>query len=762
MAITIYKEGYIPGVYPRKALKGYLQFQQMQAGTISADRTRGARRFSDAIADEWLEKGIWNGQTHHAYMKRLEEFFDFDTLENQTDEQILYAVDQLRKDFLTYSTYDQVLDWRLKRLTASLDLNPEVLSNNHAYFDRGIKYAKKTNLFNSEAWAVIENEINSHQRMVVFTDNHRDLNTFLWLLFFESEVKEVIVFCKSNPLIHEPAAGDFKLKRTFQWDVNLHIELCTAKNAGYDLRDKSLAEKLRPYINEQIPIVVIGEDAVLTFEGADFQYTAFLPLKGDKACKYAGVLPTFSEKTVRTMIKKLNPVWPYPFKRYFSGVEHSTYNLISNVEYDKDRYMNMYSLTYDKSEFSNFTIQGNPWGKILQERKNNLHQLIDKHYGARVKCNSKREQQSDGRTIRMDVLHFLNPKTRVKPFLAQDKGKELFDIREFAKKTPSEIPLFFINFLYFATGKLVDMHDSKRHEAEKIKQTNFFIDGIYNEKKDKSTLPLYNKGYVAESKEGFLTFGNQALSEGWIRINNFECTWGAEAVNSHEDRDLIVYTPHLSKRDAERFHGDFHQFEKSVGEGRINLLVVNDTLVCARKGSLRLSPFGVIFSFKPDGEEKLMKQIGMTPQEDGYYEIPEPLSLAISLPENDAYVWKYNGANMLFKDGKDLMADEQMAKENFAREGWYDPLSMQTQETQVQQWVRGPRSVIGVDEQNNPFMAVFSGRTKESAGARFDEMNALLKANIPGIKDAVNLDGGASACLGMIVKGEFFELSLPC
>jgi exopolysaccharide biosynthesis protein len=87
---------------------------------------------------------------------------------------------------------------------------------------------------------------------------------------------------------------------------------------------------------------------------------------------------------------------------------------------------------------------------------------------------------------------------------------------------------------------------------------------------------------------------------------------------------------------------------------------------------------------------------------------------------------------------------------------------MQTQETQVQNWVRGPRSVIGVDQENNPFIAVFSGRTIESAGARFDEMNTILKATIPGIKDAINMDGGASACLGMIYKGEFFELSLPC
>ena len=157
-----------------------------------------------------------------------------------------------------------------------------------------------------------------------------------------------------------------------------------------------------------------------------------------------------------------------------------------------------------------------------------------------------------------------------------------------------------------------------------------------------------------------------------------------------------------------------------------------------------------------------MKEIGLKKAESGYYELPKTVSLSITLPENEKYRWKYNGANLLFKNGIDLMTNETVARNEFLQEGWHDPLSMQTQETQVQQWVRGPRAVIGVDKEDNPFMGVVSGRTKESVGARFDELTAILKDNIPTIKDAINLDGGASSCLGMIYKQEFFELSLPC
>jgi len=429
----------------------------------------------------------------------------------------------------------------------------------------------------------------------------------------------------------------------------------------------------------------------------------------------------------------------------------------------------MYSPTYDSLDFPEFKIQENAWVEIMGERQNNLLNVIQQKYGGRVKPIHKIYHQPDGELIRFDGILFddsysLKDKItmRVVPILAQNEDKELIDMREIAKRVPSEKPLFLVNFLYFATRKLLGIHDSKRPEEEKIGKANFFIDGLYDAAANQTTFPLYNKAYVAVSKEGLLTFGAQSLKSGTIEINDFEISWDTEAVNSEKEREFIIYTPQLSERAIEDTCKDFHQYQKQVGERRINLLVVNDRLICAKKGSLNLSPFGVVLSFDNKFEEKLVKEIGLKKAESGYYEPPKTVLLSLSLPENEKYRWKYNGANLLFKNGIDLMSDETVARNEFLREGWYDPLSMQTQETQVQQWVRGPRAVIGVDTRNNPFMGVFSGRTKESVGARFDELTTILKDNIPGIKDAINLDGGASSCLGMIYKQEFFELSLPC
>src|SRR6056297_42303 len=138
-AILLHKEDYKPGAYTRKVLKGYLQFHQWgfytTTGdvTISADRTRGARLFSDSIAAEWKENGIWDRQQYQAYMKAFEAFFDFERLEDQTDEQILFAVEQLRKEHLTYEAYDKALKWRLKRFL-SLDRSDHILGTNEDEF----------------------------------------------------------------------------------------------------------------------------------------------------------------------------------------------------------------------------------------------------------------------------------------------------------------------------------------------------------------------------------------------------------------------------------------------------------------------------------------------------------------------------------------------------------------------------------------------------------------------------------------------------
>ncbi len=771
--IRIHKEGYIPGTYTREVLRGYLQFHHWGCYTttkdliISADRTRGARLFCDSVADEWFEKGIWDKEHYTSYMKAFEAFFDFERLADQTGVQILFQLDQLRKRFIDYQAFEKVLQWRRGKFLRPIRFSGLVEEGDDPYFNRKLEADDRIHVLNAQSCERIRQTVGACERWVVFADTHRDLKTCLNLLGPLGDKREIVLFVKSNPLINELSCPDFNLKGVSPDDAQIRIEMCSANNAGFDLRDPSLQEKLIPYLNASMPILVAGEQAVLTFEGATFEYAVFLPLLTDPSCQYAGLLPSFQPHTVRTVIKSVQPVWDYPFEKVFTGVERSTYTLISNVEHERTAYMNLYSPTYMPESFGEFQIHAHHWDDIMAEREQNLFNLISRHYGDQVRCIHQRYLQSDGAPIRFDGVVFNHSKElsgpfgQIEPVLAQTLGRELIDIRKFAKTTPSEKPLFLVNFLYFATQKLLGLHNHQRSPQEKLTTESFYIDALYDASTNRASFPLYNKAFVALTKEGRLEFGNQSLKSGTLRLNAFDFSWDEWAVNSLEERDFILYTPHLSSQDINDYHGDFHTYQKDVGDGRINLLIVNDRLIAARKGAMDLSPFGVICSFSAAYEQQLMEKIGLKKGHEGYFQLPATLLVHLELPENKPYRWKYSGANRLFQDGADLMISESAAKEQLTAEGWYDPLSMQTQETQVQQWVRGPRAVIGVDQQGRPFIGVFSGRTKESAGARFDEMTAILKDCIPTVKDAINLDGGASACLGLIYKGEFFEMSLP-
>ncbi len=681
--------------------------------------------------------------------------------------QILYQVDELRKGFLSYQTYEKAMQWRAKRYLRPMRFTDSLGNTDDAYFDRKLEAGGQTVVFHDDSLQAIRRVVEPHERWVVFADNHRDLRVCLHLLGPLNQGKEIVLFVKNNPLIGELSWTDFNLKGVWPYEARVRIEMCSAANAGFDLRDPSLQEKLTPYLSADTPILVAGEGAVLTFEGAAFEYGVFLPLLTDQSCKYAGLLPSFQPNTARMLIKKVNPVWKHPFEKGFSGVERSTFTLISNVEHDRAAYMNLYSPTYNPEAFGEFQIRSHQWDDIVTEREQNLFNLIRRHYGEQVRCIRKIVPQADGAPIRFDGVIF-NSSTepagsfdQIEPVLAQTLGRELINIHEWVKSIPSEKPAFLVNFLYFATQKLLGLHDRHRPRQERIHTGNFWIDALYDEPTNKATFPLYNKAYIALTHQGRLAFGNQSLTSGTLRLNDFEYAWDEQAVNSLEERDFIVYTPHLSGQDINHYHGDVHGYQKEVGRGRINLLLVNDRLIAVRNGAMNLSPFGVICSFSTAFENQLIKEIGLKKGQEGYFQLPSTVRFHLDLPENRPYRWKYNGANRLFQDGMDLMAIESTANEQLTAEGWYDPLSMQTQETQVQQWVRGPRAVVGVDKQDRPFVGVFSGRTKESAGARFDEATAILKDCIPTVKDAINLDGGASACLGLIYKGEFFECSLP-
>jgi hypothetical protein len=124
--------------------------------------------------------------------------------------------------------------------------------------------------------------------------------------------------------------------------------------------------------------------------------------------------------------------------------------------------------------------------------------------------------------------------------------------------------------------------------------------------------------------------------------------------------------------------------------------------------------------------------------------------------------WLMGGGTMLVYQGKNLVATRAQQRDAFIAEGWFKKLSTQTQETQLQDWVRGPRMIIGMTKDAEFFMFTFDGRSA-SVGATFAEAIAVIyeKVGKDNIEWAINLDGGSSVGLSVVDRGKPHTVNLP-
>ena len=89
------------------------------------------------------------------------------------------------------------------------------------------------------------------------------------------------------------------------------------------------------------------------------------------------------------------------------------------------------------------------------------------------------------------------------------------------------------------------------------------------------------------------------------------------------------------------------------------------------------------------------------------------------------------------------------------------PLSQQTQESGVHRKERHPRTAIGTTDSGELIILVYSGRTKRSGGADYDQMITAARKLFPDIRNLMNVDGGGSSVLGLSIGNSFMELSYP-
>lgn len=328
------------------------------------------------------------------------------------------------------------------------------------------------------------------------------------------------------------------------------------------------------------------------------------------------------------------------------------------------------------------------------------------------------------------------------------------------------------NFLFFLTPVLARLYNALRSERpqeqidfEKQHQDYMLVRAAG---KRTETFPLFKKACIAMKEDGTFLFFNFRLAGGKIQIGKTELIWAQEDVDPQDmqGRNVCVLTPYQSNGDLQE---DTANYTKAVGEGRINLVIIQDRIICIRKGSVLLPSIGVVISLDEQTGMQFIRENALCLNEDGYAEEPLPTpEVKLNSPEGispeewERVAWAYGGGLSLILEGRGICDEEGPGMlKCLEEEGWMSPLSRQTQESALHLPARHPRTAIGITEAGELVILVYSGRTKRSAGADYAQMIAVARKLYPDIRHLMNADGGGSAMLGMSIGSGFIELSYP-
>lgn len=339
------------------------------------------------------------------------------------------------------------------------------------------------------------------------------------------------------------------------------------------------------------------------------------------------------------------------------------------------------------------------------------------------------------------------------------------------------------NFLFFLTPLLSRLYNDLRAERprEQIPWERMHLDYklCLENGKRVETFPLFRKACIAMKDDGKFLFFNYRLGGGRINVGDYSIAWSQNDIDIEELADTTngricdsvrVYTPYYSLCHVCE---DIKNFRILVGEDRVNLVLVQDHLICVRKGAVILPSVGVVVSLDEKTAEAFLRHHAMKPLEDGYFdckqlEITVELDAPAGIPATEwkRVLWAYGGGMSLILDGEGLCDEQETGTgtamlERLHDEGWMSPLSCQTQESALHKMEKHPRTAIGTTEDGSLIILVYSGRTHMSAGADYNDMIKIARKLFPSIRNLMNVDGGGSSVLGMSMDGSFMELSYP-
>lgn len=757
--LELTEKAYTFGSFWRKELKGLNIYQQFFYKDIQIDVSSPQKVYHDLMAEQMWETGLLSEEILRRYQKEFAgQIGEMERFENCCNENIYHLIETLRKQYIPKEAYQK----RRQMLEAegiSLYQKEESVLNQEDMLEKLCK--EKQTAFLAAGDVRWKKEV------------LRDCEKLL------KAGKQVVLIGKTQKQGLEVSIEEWKQSGLDKSGNLIFAEECS-EGYGLDFSKIFVEEENFCLNREKSFLIGYGEEALFSAKNLEIPAVIKAVAQDIYAVSITGIFTVPSYICV--YVPKRFSIYPFvPIREtskltyakladLYCGFGEKIYDL-SYLEL-RNHYPGFFVNPYGKGELLEDCGRMEEGASFYEWKDKMLKAYFDEYEDVHIISKYFDKDLQEMAEIPWENKAAQNGVLVNGIWTAKAKGAEIIFQNPYEIKNPRQILeskkienvlKVVTNFLFFTTPKVMEQYNRLRKERPKeqlpIESSHLDYKLYWKDGKRVETFPLYKKCCMGFKENGTFDFFEFELGAGAVFLNGEKFSWEKEAVNAEGSFPVKVFTPYLSlKEDCE----EKYKYKRPVGEGRLNLVIVNEKIVCIRRGEVLLPSIGVVISLDGEKADLLIQKLSAKEMEGGYYEYSEPdFRVVLKAPETISdeewikFRWIYGGGMSLIRNG------ENTVEECIKQEGWLSPLSMQTQESPIHKMQRAPRTAFGITEKGDFFVLVFSGRTEMSRGADYKEMCRMAQKIFGEIQFLLNADGGASSVLGAVMDGRFLELSYP-
>jgi hypothetical protein len=729
--ISIVSEDFIQGSIKRETFKQYNRRYLYRYRGVVADLVNGNAYIHDETIKELLDEDklpLEEVKKYNLELKRL--LLGLIDSVHETDEQWFYKVIQVRRENFSQKSLSKIRDYEIKRMI-------------------------KEDIFTGiNQWNKLKKNLLESSILYIFISECK----YLTLMY--KNIKELSHLCDEIHVVVNDQADLFPPTKTAmmspwisEWNsknkVQIVLKSLEQEDIGFNLKNESI-------LNEQDLILGYGEWCLGAFKGLNINSYVIcesneiisrgLTNALDKSELHCIYIPKhFDLIHTCTIVEKSvfnYRVYDWLSETYGDGVYNMSPKEILN-EYPE------FFLSHDLQHPLTFLSKADVFENEQDFMKYKVKTLIEDFDSSEPSIEIKDTVLYDSKDDPMKVTTALIKDINTHEFKIESFS-ESKDIRKHVKENSLTHGIV-SNFLFFTTEKSIGTFNGIRHDREKEQFNEFGWHIDYMKQGNRRGAPLYNKAVFGQNLEGDLIFERLSMGGGFAEIDGKKITWSDAMVNSDDAYKVKVYSPlyDMTVTDA------YFDYAKTVGENRVNLVVINGKLSALRKGDVILPNIGLVISLEVSYFTSLFPEVSF--DETGYREVKD-IPFKMDIDASKDYRWAFGGGMFLIYKGQAFDTEEKLKRE-FEREGWMSNLSKQTQDSETFRLDKHPRTAIGMTKKGEFFIIVCAGRSQYSVGADYLDLIKIAHSIYGDVAYLMNVDGGASSFLGTIKDSEVLVLS---